>query len=94
MSERKSIKKPENPELSPWYGRQDCLAVTPSTRLIPICEVFDGQANLLHRQSLDLPVDQDGTHKIIPEINFPKGIIHHRFTFEDGSHSSYTTLKQ
>jgi hypothetical protein len=79
-----------NPNTEGWYF----IDMVSSAHLKPKYEVFDGMGTKLWEQDFDLPQGHDGTHRIEPQANFPNGYILHKFTFQDGSHESITTLKQ
>lgn len=72
-----------------YYAHMETTA-----RLKPLYELFDGQGNKVYEQRFDLPKDHDANHKIDIDVPLPVGFLYHKFTFEDGSHASYTTLNQ
>jgi hypothetical protein len=56
--------------------------------------LFDHMGSTLYIQDFNLPKDHSGEHALNFDGHLPEGFIYHKFTFEDGSHKSYTTIKQ
>jgi hypothetical protein len=57
-------------------------------------QVFDGIGTQIWEQDFDLPQDHEGTHHIQPQANFPNCYVLRKFTFQDRSFETITTLKQ
>lgn len=64
-----------------------------SARLNVLYELFDSQGNLLWKQSFNLKDGHDESHQIDPGLQIPSGMLLHKFSFEDGSSETYTTLR-
>jgi hypothetical protein len=66
------------------YGASDTLAD----------ELFDSQGNVQLVKNFFVPKDHSGNHSINTLNPLPNGFLYHKFTFEDGSYKTYTTLNQ
>lgn len=56
--------------------------------------LFNNMGNVLYERNFNLPKDHSGEHSLKFDGYLPDGFLYHKFTFEDGSHKTYTTIKQ
>lgn len=56
--------------------------------------LYDGQANELCRLNFDVSEGHSGNHRLDGAVTLPNGFLYHKFTFDDGSYKTYTTIKQ
>lgn len=59
-----------------------------------VMEIFDGQGNKYYERLFHFVKDHHETHRIDPELNLPNGFLYVKMSFIDGSHKTYTILKQ
>lgn len=57
-------------------------------------ELFDFQGNKIHKAHYNLKQGHNEDHRIVPDEPIPSGLLVHRFTFEDGSTKTLTTMRQ
>lgn len=77
---------------NPHQNQDYFIDIETSAKLKARYQVFDSNGNSFHDQQIDLPKDHSETHRISPGSSLPSGFLYHKFTFEDGSYSSYTTM--
>lgn len=57
-------------------------------------KLFDHMGNVFYTRNFNLPKDHSGEHSLKFDGHLPDGFLYHKFTFEDGSHKTYITVKQ
>lgn len=44
--------------------------------------------------NFDVSEGHSGSHRLDGAVTLPNGFLYHKFTFDDGSYKTYTTIKQ
>jgi hypothetical protein len=68
--------------------------ITTTAALAVHYALFDHMGNVLHTRHFSLPKNHSGQHSLNFQGQLPNGLLYHKFTFQDGSHKTYTTTKQ